>query len=94
VNHLCGWTCLMGVLVVLGFVGLFALLFSPRVNYPFWFFASCAICLTAALGALLGAGVDIALRHRTPVFAAAAALAGVVIGAYFAFDVYHNTSTP
>jgi uncharacterized membrane protein len=94
VNGLCGWTCLVGIVVILGFVGLFTLLFSPRVNYPFWFFAACAVCLTAALGALLGVGIDIALRHRTPVLAAAAALAGVVVGAYFAFDVYRNTSTP
>ena len=93
-NSLCGWMCLMGIVAIFGFVGLFALLFSSRVNYPFWFFGLCAICLTAALGALLGAGVDIALGHRAPALAAAAALAGVVVGAYYTFDLYRNSSIP
>jgi hypothetical protein len=66
-SDLFGWLCLMAVIVGLGFVGLFVLLFSPRLDVPFWFFITCAVCLTGSLGALLGASIDVALRH-TPRF--------------------------
>ncbi len=78
----------MGVIAGLGFVGLFVLLFSPRLDVPFWFFFTCAVFLTSSLGALIGASFDVALKHTSPFLAAASALAGTVIGAYYAQQVY------
>jgi hypothetical protein len=93
-NDLCGWSCLGGVAVGLGFVGLFLLLFSPRVVVPFWLFASFSVCLAASLGAFLGIALDIILRNSAPILTAVGVCAGMAVGAYYAIGVYRTPSSP
>ncbi len=82
-----GWACILGV-VGLGALGMFLLLFSPRITIPFWLFAVLSICLPTGLGLFLGAVLDVAFQNNAPVFAAIGAVLGATTGAYYAFGVY------
>jgi hypothetical protein len=87
-NQLCAWSCFGGIVVGLGFLGLFVLLFSPTVSAPFWLFALPSIGLPTGLGLFLGAAFDVVFRNNAPVFAAIGAITGVVAGSYYAINLY------
>lgn len=82
--------CIEGALVVLGFLGLYFLLFSPRVNAPFWLFGLLCICFVVSLGIFVGAVLDIVFRNKIPVFATIGAATGIVAGAYYTFNLYRG----
>ena len=77
-----------GGVASLGYLGLFVLLFAPRLTVPFWLFTSFSVCLTTTLAVLIGAALDIAFQHDAPVFAAMGAIPGVVVGPNNALGVY------